>query len=369
MERMRIMVDARPLADPASGGVKRVAVSMLRALLASGQTELVFVTTGAKKPRLPEPFDSDTNVERVHIPWPNKIWSALSVFGIVSLDREAARRCGKAFDAAILPNLGFTGYVAVPYALVLHDLSFLIEPSWFSWKMRAWHRLVNVRELARRADRLFAVSETTARDAMRLLDAPPSKIGLLHPAAALPESPETTGPNRGPYLLALGEDDRRKNIRTVIDAYHMLRRDPSFEDVSLVIAGGRPGLPDDDIERMGAVTDAELAGLYRNAAAFLYPSWYEGFGLPLHEAARYGTPCLASAHGALPETAPSGSVLIPPMKPHLWVAAMRDVLTKPGSYRTSIPPDSELPSVEGLVQWLNVTVATFQKLRSIEENH
>jgi glycosyltransferase involved in cell wall biosynthesis len=72
----------------------------------------------------------------------------------------------------------------------------------------------------------------------------------------------------------------------------------------------------------------------KHASVFLYPSWYEGFGLPLHEAARFGTPCIASTAGALPETAPEGTHFAPPGKPHLWKKALEMVLTAPERYRT-----------------------------------
>jgi glycosyltransferase involved in cell wall biosynthesis len=108
----------------------------------------------------------------------------------------------------------------------------------------------------------------------------------------------------------------------------------------------------DYIERLPSVTDEQLSDLYRTASAVLYPSWYEGFGLPLHEAARYGTPCLASIMGSLPETAPTGTVFAPPAKPHLWAAMLRDMLTSPERYRTTFDESLAKTDISVIVDWL-----------------
>jgi glycosyltransferase involved in cell wall biosynthesis len=80
---------------------------------------------------------------------------------------------------------------------------------------------------------------------------------------------------------------------------------------------------------------AQLQTLYAQASCVAYPSWYEGFGIPLHEASVYGTPCISSTAGALPETAPPGTLFAPPQKPHLWVEALELVLQNPEAHKTT----------------------------------
>ncbi|MBE7525113.1 glycosyltransferase family 4 protein [candidate division WWE3 bacterium] len=346
-----LLVDARPLADPHAGGVRRVAEQILLALIKRDVADWTFVTTGSRIPGLPAIFQN--RIEHVHIKWPNKLWTAATSFGTVSLDRATRRITGRTYDAAILPNLGFSGYMEIPYALVLHDLSFLIEPSWFRNTSRLWHRAVNVREQTRRANRIFCVSETTARDATRLLDIPKDKLEVFHPGIPPLPAPSPMGhAPSAPYVMTLNERDPRKNIGTAIETVHALRKEEVFRDLELVIAGcGREGT-EEGIRRLGRISDAELAELYASASAFLYPSWYEGFGLPLHEAARFGIPCLASAHGSLPETVPAGTLLLPPMKPHLWISMLRDVLRNPSAYRTVFDEDLEETTVQGFIQWI-----------------
>lgn len=356
MENLNILVDARPLIDPNSGGVKRVAISTLEDVLKRAENmHFTFVTTGARKETLPAPFCDHDLVEHIHIPWPNKAWSLLALFGATSLDREVSRITKKKYHAAIFPNIGFTGFIEIPYALIMHDLSFLIEPAWFTPNMQLWHRMVNVKELARRANRIFAVSETTSRDAIRLLNVPEDKVEVFRPSIpVLPSTiPDARYPIPGRYILAIGENDPRKNIGTVIEAFKAIYTNSEFSDVTLVLVGGRARDKQDGILRLGSVTDDELAGLYEHATAFLYPTWYEGFGLPLHEAATYGTPSLASAHGAIPETAPEGTLLIPPAKPQLWRSALEDVLRHPDLYRTRALEASGDDGAKGITEWLH----------------
>jgi len=409
---LQLLFDARPLIDANSGGVRRVTEMILASLLnADPELRVVCATTGMKKPKLPDPFAAHPRIEHVHLRIPNKLWSLLAMLKITSLDRAIIKKergfgiwglgVGKPNPkpqtptSVLLPNLGFTGPIKTPYALILHDLSFLIEPRWFPWKMRLWHLAINPKEMARRAQIIFCVSETTARDAERLLGIPREKIRVFSPGipefgkreAADEKRKAGSGEqeaeeeirlpftaSRSPYVLALGGDDPRKNTATAIAAVEMLRREEAFRDLKLVVVESRKAFGY-QLSAIGRITgalaesrkpiaespfliplprqsDAELADLYQRAAAFLYPSWYEGFGLPLHEAARYGTPCIASTWGALPETAPQGTVFAPPAKPHLWASTLRDILAAPERYRTRFDEHAAKTDIGPIIEWL-----------------
>jgi glycosyltransferase involved in cell wall biosynthesis len=328
---MRFLVDARPLLDPTSGGVSRVARGIIDAFIAANTSDdIILATTGSAIPSsnlLPH----GQHVRHVHLRIPNKLWSLACTLGLVSLEKEIAKRVGP-IDATFLPNLGFIGGGRItmrPYVLLLHDLSFLIEPRWFSMKQRLWHRAVGATSLIKHATRLLAVSETTKRDAMRLLNIPAESIDVIPVGSTLTVGETEVRPApTGRYLLALGWNDARKNAKTAVTAIEILKQDPAFSDLDLVIVGR-------DVVRP---TDSALATLYSHASAFLYPSWYEGYGLPLHEAASYGTPCIASTAGALPETAPPGTIFADPAKPHHWAEAIRGALQRPS--RTHLPSSS-----------------------------
>ncbi len=355
---MRILVDARSLAE-ARGGVSRVTLRLITAYAQSYPgDELVLATTGRKKPALPEGLTALPNITRVHIGWPNKLWSAACLFRLVSLVTAAEKMAGKT-DTLFLPNIGFSGRWPKDRktVLLLHDLSFLIEPRWFKQKQQWWHRLVGAEGSIRRATRLLAVSETTKRDATKILGVDPESISVIPIGNTLmtePSQPDLgikRGDSPSRYCLALGLGDPRKNSRTAIEAIRALRKEKGYEDVGLilicsgiknnVISSSSRNLPigrslrgacpvwnygsrdDNFLKIFSSPTDDELASLYAHAAAFLYPSWYEGYGLPLHEAASFGTPCVAALAGALPETAPKGTLFAHPAKPQHWVEAIK----------------------------------------------
>ncbi len=307
---MKILIDARPLTDPSSGGVGRVARELVQAYAtAFPDDELTCATTGASRPVLPGALAILPNIRHVHLNVPNKVWSARCLTGD-SFVRAIERTCG-VFDAVFFPNIGFIGRRGTRNSvLLLHDLSFLIEPRWFTRKQRLWHHVVNARQLIRKSTHLLAVSETTKRDTIRLLGIPADRVSVIPIGQTLSAVPRAHIPTPQRFILALGGNGPRKNVATAKVAVDQLRKDPQYADVALVIPTDKP-------------SDDELAALYANAAAFLYPSWYEGYGLPLHEAAAYGTPCVASTAGALPETAPAGTLFANPAKPHHWVEALK----------------------------------------------
>jgi glycosyltransferase involved in cell wall biosynthesis len=311
----RLLFDARPLAE--YGGVSRVTARVLAHVRRTRpDAEIVTVATGWKRSK-----------NDIHLRLPNKLWSLLVFLGLTSLDRAVRAP----FDELILPNVGFVGTPKIPYTVVVHDLSFIIEPRWFSFRMRVWHRAVRATRLIQRATHVWCVSHATADDVARLLHVPRERMTVLpHDIVMGTIQKPTTKPSvrPAPYVLAF-TGSRRKNINTAVAAFARLKQDARFASLRLLLIGAYPvpfHLHPPWLTTIPFLTDRQLHDVYQNASAFLYPSWYEGFGLPLHEAAAFGIPILASAHGALPETAPPGTILIPPAKPHLWATALRQVL-------------------------------------------
>ena len=333
---MKLLVDARPIVDPHMGGVSRVARALIFAYAETfPQDELICVTTGWRRPILPDALRLRPNVTHRHYRIPNKLWSIFA--WLSSCVHCSLLTAHLSCDAIFLPNLGFIGALPqhIPTVLLLHDLSFLIEPRWFTWQQRLWHRAVRAQNLIRSATRLLAVSETTKQDAVRLFGIPTDRIAVIPigPTLSAMLGVHEVFKTNGHYVLALGANDPRKNVATAIESVRELRMNEEFRDVTLTIVGAskrhdRMSLPE-WIRTVTRPSDRELVKLYANAAAFLYPSWYEGYGLPLHEAAMFGTPCIASTSGALPETAPSGTLFANPAKPHEWVEALRMALTQP----------------------------------------
>lgn len=319
---MNILFDGRPLADPQSGGVRRVAHGLLDAMRDQG-ANITVITTGTTRPAI-----SDK-----HIGLPNKLLSIALWLHLTSFDRLVFHSS----SILLFPNIGWVGTPKLPYALVVHDLSFLIEPRWFSWKSRLWHRLIGAERQIKNARIIFAVSECTKHDLISLLNIPKERIvviplGLKSIFHQLPDSPST----EKPFLLAMGANDPRKNAA--------LSRAVAKETGLELKLIGDPTL--------GRIGDTELNRLYAHATAFLYPSWYEGFGLPLHEAAQHHTPCIASTAGALPETAPEGTIFASPSKPQHWVQAVHNILADPNRYKTKTTIDHWERAAELIIRHL-----------------
>jgi glycosyltransferase involved in cell wall biosynthesis len=210
--------------------------------------------------------------------------------------------------------------------LTVHDLSFLHYPDHFVPKLVRYLSRVVPRSVAR-ADRVLADSEATRADLIRLMDVAPEKVTVLYSGVdprfrPLPEPGERErltaqyGIGPRPYVLSVGTLQPRKNYLHLIRAFSQLSG-----DVELVIAGGRGWLYEEvlaEAERrervqvLGFVPDADLPALYRGAALFAFPSFYEGFGLPVLEAMACGVPVVCSNVSSLPEIAGQAALLVDP---------------------------------------------------------
>ena len=338
---MQWIIDGRSLVSGLYGGVSRVGVALCDALVRNAEPtdQFTCVTTGWRKPSLQT---EALNQSHLHLSIPNKIWSANAFARLASLNESTERSVGKC-NAIFFPNIGFTGRITAPYALLLHDLSFLIEPKWFSKRMQVWHRAVGATHMIKNATHLFSVSETTKQDAIRLLNIPKERIAVIPIGPTLPRTPlyhasrqhpsaisherDYSIPYYFPYVLALGSGDPRKNTSLAIETVRALRKMDSFRDLHLVLLGSPERSIEPWIIYEEHVDDERMQALYGSARAFLYPSWYEGYGLPLHEAREFGTPLISSIGGALPETAPPGTRFADPAKLHHWVKELADLIS------------------------------------------
>jgi glycosyltransferase involved in cell wall biosynthesis len=191
----------------------------------------------------------------------------------------------------------------VPLVLTVHDLAVLRHPRMFNRWTRTYSRLVLPR-LARAAARVITVSQFTARDAVELLGVDERRVRVIPHGVEAPFTPE--GPAaEGDYVLAVATLEPRKNLERVAEA---ARR----AGIELRVAGA-PGWGEVRVESFGFVEDERLAELYRGAVALVYPSLYEGFGLPVLEAMACGTPVVTSAGSAAAELADGAAMLVDPL--------------------------------------------------------
>jgi glycosyltransferase involved in cell wall biosynthesis len=221
------------------------------------------------------------------------------------------------------PDLTHFQHVVAPgtrsaTVVTVHDLSFERNPRLMSRRDRFFFRTMVPRS-ARRADRVLAVSQQTKRDLVELYGIRDEKIVVT--PNGIDEVFGTDGPRQDgrPYLLFVGALQPRKDPLAAIEALALTR-----SDLRLVVAGPDRGSGDDAreaavrhgvaerVEFVGHVAKEELARLYRGAEALVFPSRYEGFGLPVVEAMASGTPVVAAAAGAVPEVAGGAAILVDP---------------------------------------------------------
>lgn len=175
------------------------------------------------------------------------------------------------------------------------------------------------RETAREADAVICISETTRRDALEFLDVPEPKISVTRLAAGIGAAPRGADPVGRPYLLYVGRRRGYKNARVLLEA--LARAELPVDPVLVFFGGEKPdrserrrirelGLADRVEYRRG--DDKSLATLYNHARVLVVTSTYEGFGLPLLEAMKYGCPVVCSDRGALPEVAGRAALFFDP---------------------------------------------------------
>jgi glycosyltransferase involved in cell wall biosynthesis len=192
----------------------------------------------------------------------------------------------------------------VPTVLTVHDLAILRTPEAFP----RWHRLygkAGLRRVLQAADAIVAVSEFTRAETIELAGVPPERIRVVLNGVDPVFTPDGP-PAEGDYVLAVATLEPRKNLGRAVGA----AREAGVE-LRVVGARGWGGVEVDGW--VGEVPDAELAALYRGARCVLYPSLYEGFGLPVVEAMACGTPVVTSIGTAMEEVAGGAAVLVDPL--------------------------------------------------------
>jgi alpha-1,3-rhamnosyl/mannosyltransferase len=189
-----------------------------------------------------------------------------------------------------------------------------------------------------RANGLIAISESTRADSIRILGLPPERIEVIYPGVAESFFAAPATVRQKPYILFVGTIEPRKNVAVLIDAYQQLA--PSLrEEFDLVVAGppgwGDPGtlrrlqsgLP--GVHYVGYVKEQELPGLTAGATVFVYPSLYEGFGLPVAQSMATGVPVITSNVSSLPEVAGDAALLVDPRSVAELSSALRRMLLSP----------------------------------------
>ena len=214
--------------------------------------------------------------------------------------------------------------------MTIHDLNFLVYRK-FAIASGRWHYAFKIKEYAEKADAIIAVSQSTKSEIIKYLKIPEEKIHVIYEGCSqafqpLPESEKKEKVKekynvKGDFILCVGTLEPRKNLKGLIQAYDRSR---AKEDFLLVLAGGKGWKYkhifrlikqlklEDRVVFTGYVSDSDLPALYNGASVFVYPSFYEGFGLPPLEAMACGIPVIVSHTTSLPEVVGDAGIYVDP---------------------------------------------------------
>jgi glycosyltransferase involved in cell wall biosynthesis len=304
---VRIAYDVTPLSHPRTGVGNYILGALTGMLEVAGGDQLVaFGPVSIRGRKLLDEALTGLDVERrtVTVPFAHatrRAWGALR--------HPVAERFVGDFDV-----LHFTDWMRPPQrsgvrATMIHDLGPLHFPERLHPRTVQMHT-TNAQE-ARKCDVVFVNSEYTGRDVAEGLGIPRERIRVAYPGVSPIFTPD--GPNafKDPFIFTTATRDWRKNLETLERAAELLD-----VDWPLINAEARP------------FTDDSMARLYRGATVFVYPSRFEGFGIPVLEAMASGVPCVVSNHPSLDEASGEAAVRADPESPRAIAAGIEEALAR-----------------------------------------
>ena len=334
---MRIAIDAHAVGTKL-GGNESYAVNLVEALalIDSDNQYTIYVTTNEAR-------------DRFHGRWSNfKVRATLPHTPVVRIPLTLSAELRK--HPVDVLHVQFTAppFCPCPTVVSIHDLSFEHLPETFKRRSRMQLRLT-VRNSAHRAARILSLSEHTRRDIVKTYGVSADRVTAI-PLAAPPhfgpvadnkelQRVRHTYGIEGDYILSVGSIQPRKNLARLVRAYASLRGEYSTDKLpKLVLAGKCAWLFDETLRALeqtglkdtvlltGYVPEADLPALYSGALCFVYPSYFEGFGLPPLEAMKCGAPVIVGNRTSLPEVVGDAALTVDPFDIEAIAAAMRRLM-------------------------------------------
>lgn len=332
---MRYALDIRPLGMGPSGDRSHL-LGLLGEFGQLAPHDEFLLCTDASAPGDPQDLPQADNYSVRHLPArPGWLWTP--VVWPLMLRRERAQL---AHGVYLVPPCA-----PCPTVVSIHDVSFMPHPEWFP--RRQLHRMrVLIPLSARRATTIVTLSEHAADEIVTHLHVPRRKVVVIPagvnahftpmPRAEAREWVRVKFGLRDRYLLSVGLLQPRKNLIRLLEAFALLQRTRPELKLAVVGATGWGTEPfhqrlrelqlEESVVLCGSVSEDDLRALYSAAAVFVYPSLYEGFGLPPLEAMRCGTPVAAADATAIPEVVGDAAVRFDPLDVEAMAAALAAVL-------------------------------------------
>lgn len=329
---MRIAVNTRWLLKDNLEGMGWYTHSLLKRLV-ENHPEVEFHFLFDRKPDPTFKYGENVKFHRVIPPARHpRLWS---FWNHVAVPRRLKRiKPDLYFSPDGMAAKGWTG----KQLITVHDLNFEHHPEWIPKNVAEWYQKYMV-QYARMADRIVCVSRTTMEDVQRTWGIPASKMDIVYNAPQSNYSP-TSAPHhlegiRGSYFVCLGAINPRKNLSTALRAFSKYRLQGGTSELVLV---GTHMHNDEELDRVmeespytdkihfvGRRQGEELNAILSNSSALLFPSLFEGFGIPLIEAMSAGTPVISSDASCMPEIVGSGGILLSPYDTDAWTDEMQNI--------------------------------------------
>ena len=316
---MRIGINGRFLAAKRTG-VQRAAYNLIRALVDMDQKNHYIL------------FTTEDQVS-------NPDWQKPHVTVVPSRIREGESLRNHFWEQFTLPRLARKHAIDILHSpanlaplfyrgksvVHIHDLCFLVNPQWFSFSFRTLYNFV-IPRLARRAAKVITNSNNSRNDLLQFCNLSADRVSQVYWAVddLFLQTSDTTPSDRkmDDYILYVGSLEPRKNISTLLEAYEILRKqNPSIKSKLVLIGGESPLFAEvqlkvkhfkEDVLFQGFVNDHTLQDFYRHARLFVYPSLYEGFGLPPLEAMASGVPVVTTLTSSIPEVVGDAALMVSP---------------------------------------------------------
>ena len=338
---MNIGIDVSPAINQ-KAGIARYTYQLVSSLLELDKSNNYLLYAFSSKSKQ-DVFKSERAQFRPHKWQPQLLKTYFLLLRLLNLSADSFTK-----EADIVHSTDFVLPVSKskPSIITIHDLAFRHFPTFYTWKNRTYMNSM-AKFSAKRADKIIAVSQATKNDIIHFLNVDEKKIiiipegvdELFKPSSE--QKIKTVKKEYGlpdEYIVTLGTLQPRKNLEALIDAFARLRKDKAIPHKLVVV--GEEGWNNErlltkldrldiaeDIVITGFIEDNQLPSLYSGATALVYPSLYEGFGLPVLEAMACGVPVACSNTSSLPEVAGEAALLFDPTDVDQIYSSMQELLS------------------------------------------